>query len=181
MKMIRTPIDAVAHTDLICTLEALQAQLADPPSERTAKLVRATTAKKARKLVEEATEVALDAVAGNTDGLITESVDLLYHLAVIWHDRGISPEAIRAEMARRAAVMGIVEKRPKKGPAKKALKALETAPTKARADAEPGLAAPRPAHPDTRVSGTGETPRLCAFYRDGDRIGPVRMSDMQRL
>lgn len=178
MKMIRTPIHAVLHTDLICTLEALQAQLAAPPSERTAKLVRATTAKKARKLVEEATEVALDAVVGNPEGLVAESVDLLYHLAVIWHDRRIAPEAIRAEMARRAAVLGIVEKRPKKGPAKKALKALETAPAtaKAKADSGPGVAAPPPAHADTR-----ETPRLCAFYRDGDRIGPVRMSDMRRF
>lgn len=178
MKMIRPSRDVVPHTDLICTLETLQAQLAAPPSERTARLVRATTAKKARKLVEEATEVALDAVAGNAEGLIAESVDLLYHLAVIWHDRGIAPEAIRAEMSRRAVVLGIVEKRPKKGPGKKALKALEKAPetAMAKADARPDATAPRSAMADN-----GDAPRLSAFYRDGDLIGPVRMSEMQRF
>ena len=172
MKMIRTPVTAAPQPDLFCTLEALQAQLAAPPSERTAKLVRATTAKKARKLVEEATEVALDAVSGNRAGLIAESVDLLYHLAVVWHDRGIAPEEIRAEMMRRAAVLGIVEKRPKKGPARKALEAPEKAP--AKAEARPRAGAPRPAS-------SGETPRLCALYRNGDRIGRVRMSDMRAV
>lgn len=170
MRMIRTPIVAPPHSDLFCTLETLQAQLANPPSERTAKLVRATTAKKARKLVEEATEVALDAVSGNIDGLIAESVDLLYHLTVIWHDRGISPEAIRAEMSRRAAVLGIVEKRPKSGPAKKALRAMEAAPDMAAAHAA------RMHRPDARAPCNPQ--KRCAFYRNGDSIGPVRMSDL---
>ncbi|MFN3937491.1 MAG: hypothetical protein ACK4KW_07915 [Gemmobacter sp.] len=78
-------------------------------------------------------------------------------------------------MTRRAAVLGIVEKRPKKGPGKKALKVLEKAPktAMATADARPDATAPRSAMADN-----GETPRLCAFYRDGDRIGPVRMSDL---
>ncbi len=118
--------------------DRLLAQLATPPTKRTKRLVRASTAKKARKLVEEATEVALDAVAGNRRGTIEESVDLLYHLAVLWRDQGISPDEIWAEMDRRAAVIGIAEKLPKKGPAKKALKTL---------------------------------------YRDGDRIGPVPLSE----
>ena len=125
-------------------LDRLLAQLAAPPTKRTKKLLRADTARKARKLVEEATEVSLDAVAGNRRGVVEESVDLLYHLAVLWRDQGIAPEEIRAEMDRRAAVLGIAEKLPKKGPAKKALKAT------------------RPA----------------ALYRDGDRIGPVALSDV---
>ena len=104
--------------------DRLLAQLATPPTKRTKKLVRADTAKKARKLVEEATEVSLDAVAGHRRGVVEESVDLLYHLAVLWRDQGIDPAEIWAEMDRRASVMGIAEKLPKKGPAKKALKAL---------------------------------------------------------
>lgn len=104
-------------------LERLFDQLAAPPTRRTAKLVRADTARKARKLVEEATEVSLDAVRGNRRGVIEESADLLYHLAVLWHDQGIDPAEIDAEMDRRVAVLGIAEKLPKKGPAKKALAA----------------------------------------------------------
>ncbi len=133
------PADAFGHLELLMT------QLDAPPTERTAKLKAASTAKKARKLVEEATEVALDAVGDNPEGLIAESVDLLYHLAVLWHDRGIVPDDVRAEMARRIAVLGIAEKLPKKGPAKKLLK------HKTPSDAP------------------------CALYRKGDRIGPVSL------
>ncbi|MGY6634597.1 MAG: phosphoribosyl-ATP diphosphatase [Alkalilacustris sp.] len=103
--------------------DRLLAQLATPPTRRTRALLRADTAKKARKLVEEATEVSLDAVRGHRRGVIEESVDLLYHLAVLWRDQGIAPEEIWAAMDRRAAVIGIAEKLPKKGPARKALKA----------------------------------------------------------
>lgn len=162
-----------AAPDIYATLEALQAQLAAPPSPRTAKLLRASTAKKARKLVEEATEVALDAVAGSRSGLVAESVDLLYHLAVLWHDRGIDPAEVRAEMARRAAVLGIVEKRPKKGPAKRALKSLE------RAAGRPFAEAPVAEARVAETSGA-EGARPCAIYREGDSIGPVRVSEMQR-
>ncbi len=132
--------------DLFGHLENLMGQLDAPPTARTAKLTATTTSKKARKLVEEATEVALDAVADNCDGLIAESVDLLYHLAVLWHDRGIDPAEIRAEMARRISVLGIAEKLPKKGPARKRLKQTK-----------------RPAQP-------------CALYRNGTQIGPVALS-----
>ncbi len=145
--------------DLLTSLETLLGSLTAPPTRRTAKLVEASTGKKAQKLVEEATEVALDAVTGNRDGLIEESVDLLYHLAVLWHDRGISAEEIRAEMARRAAVLGIAEKLPKKGKAKAALKRQ---PARAPVSA-PVSAAPRP-------------PRAAMLYRDGVQIGPVALS-----
>lgn len=93
-------------------------QLAAPPTKRTAKLMSADTSKKARKLVEEATEVSLDAVTGNRRGVIAESVDLLYHLAVLWRDQGIEPSEVWAEMDRRAAILGIAEKLPKKGTCK---------------------------------------------------------------
>lgn len=162
MNMRHSPIraDQRLSPDLLGPLELLLTQFAAPPSGRTARLLRASTAKKARKLVEEATEVALDAVAGNREGLIAESVDLLYHLAVLWHDRGITPQEVRAEMARRMAVLGIVEKRPKKGAAKRALAALEAGSPSDHAD-----------QPQTRA-------RACALYRDGNTIGRVRMSDL---
>lgn len=110
------------HADLFGHLEHLMAQLDSPPTRRTARLMQSARSRKARKLVEEATEVAFDALSRNRDGLIAESVDLLYHLAVLWHDAGIGCHDIRAEMSRRNAVLGIAEKLPKTGPAKRTLK-----------------------------------------------------------
>ncbi len=146
--------------DLLADLETLLGSLSAPPTRRTAKLVDASTGKKARKLVEEATEVALDAVAGNRDGLIEESVDLLYHLAVLWHDRGVSAAEIRAEMARRAAVLGIAEKLPKKGKAKATLKRLPGAVPSDLPSDLPAESRPAPV----------------MLYRDGMRIGTVPLS-----
>lgn len=80
---------------------------------RTERLVRAPVSKKGRKLVEEAAEVALDAVHGDRQGVVNESVDLLYHLAVIWRALGIDPAFVWAEMARRRGALGICEKLPK--------------------------------------------------------------------
>src|SRR3546814_7416731 len=52
----------------------------EPPSEsRTAQLLRDGNPKIAKKVVEEAAEVALDAVTSDRDGVIRESVDLLYN------------------------------------------------------------------------------------------------------
>jgi phosphoribosyl-ATP pyrophosphohydrolase len=82
-----------------------------PP--RTERLLAAPVSKKGRKLVEEAAEVALDLVHGDRQGVVNESVDLLYHLAVIWRDLRIDPAFVWAEMARRRVALGICEKLPK--------------------------------------------------------------------
>lgn len=96
-------------------IDTLYAKLGAPQSRRVRKLVEAGRDKKARKLVEEATEAALDAVAGNRDGLIAESVDIIYHLGVLWRECGVDPSEIWAEMARRDAEQGICGKLPRKG------------------------------------------------------------------
>jgi phosphoribosyl-ATP pyrophosphohydrolase len=82
-------------------------------SSRTAKLLATSTAKMAQKLGEEAVEVAIDAAMGNREGVVLESCDLFYNLAVLWVHLGIAPEEVWAEMARREALMGIAEKLPK--------------------------------------------------------------------
>ena len=82
--------------------------------QRTAKLVSAPSEKKARKLVEEATEVAIDAVRGNRRGVVAESADVIYHLVVIWAEMGIDPDEVWAEMAQRSRSYGLAEKRAKK-------------------------------------------------------------------
>ena len=71
----------------------------------------------AKKLAEEAIEVGLDAVQMNRELVILESADVLYHLAVIWAECGISPADVMSEIDRRERVYGIAEKLPKQASA----------------------------------------------------------------
>ena len=85
-----------------------------PSASRTSKLFRDGVQKMAKKLVEEAIEVGLDAVQMNRESVILESADVFYHLAVIWAECGVSPADIMAEIDRRERVYGIAEKLPKR-------------------------------------------------------------------
>jgi phosphoribosyl-ATP pyrophosphohydrolase len=86
---------------------------ADPESSRTARLLSRGRTKKAKKLGEEATETLIAFLNKDRRGLIEESVDLLYHLTVLWADLEIPPAEIWAEMDRRAVMLGLSEKLPK--------------------------------------------------------------------
>ena len=80
---------------------------------RTAKLLAAGTRKAAQKVIEEAGEVALEAVKHRTVGVVRESADLLYHLVTLWRRVGVDPGEVWNEMQRRADTLGIAEKLPK--------------------------------------------------------------------
>ena len=67
----------------------------------------------AKKLVEEAAEVGLEAVQMNREQVILESADVLYHLAVLWAECGVSPADVMNEIDRRERLYGIAEKLPK--------------------------------------------------------------------
>jgi phosphoribosyl-ATP pyrophosphohydrolase len=82
-------------------------------SPRTARLIAAGAPKMAQKVVEEAAEVAIEAVQGRREALINESVDLLYNLAALWNGSGVRLEDLWAEMDRREAAFGMSEKLPK--------------------------------------------------------------------
>lgn len=100
------PIDRLYH--------GVQLARGEPPSEsRTAQLLRDGNPKVAKKVVEEAAEVALDAVVSDRDGVIRESVDLLYNLMVLWVWMGINPAEVWAEMEQREKSHGIAGKLPK--------------------------------------------------------------------
>jgi phosphoribosyl-ATP pyrophosphohydrolase len=103
----------------------LEARDLDPSRSRTAKLIRQGTAKMAKKLAEEAIEVAIDAVSGDSQAVVRESADLLYNLAVLWAELGIRPEDVWNEMDRRELLLGIAEKLPK-APAKMAKTAVSS-------------------------------------------------------
>jgi phosphoribosyl-ATP pyrophosphohydrolase len=85
----------------------------DPAISRTARLFQRGPAKMAKKLAEEAIEVVIDAVNGNTAAVVRESADLLYNLTVLWASAGVRPEDVWNEMARREHLLGIAEKLPK--------------------------------------------------------------------
>jgi len=85
----------------------------DPATSRTAKLFQRGPAQMAKKLAEEAIEVVIDAVNGNTGAVVRESADLLYNLTVLWASAGVRPEDVWREMARREQMLGIAEKLPK--------------------------------------------------------------------
>ena len=108
----------------------------DPATSRTARLFQRGPSKMAKKLAEEAIEVVIDAVNGNTEAVVRESADLLYNLTVLWASAGVKPEDVWREMERREDLLGIAEKLPKMPKVlAKALpaKALRTALSKAAA------------------------------------------------
>ncbi len=70
----------------------------------------------AKKLAEEAVEVAIDAMHGSRDAVVRESADLLYNLVVLWVSAGVRPDDVWAEMKRRERLLGIAEKLPKNLP-----------------------------------------------------------------
>ena len=97
-------------------LDRLYRSLAEVTSEthpRTAGLLASSTRKAAQKVIEEAGEVALEAVRHRTRNVVRESADLLYHLVALWHRAGIDPTDVWIEMRKRADILGIAEKPPK--------------------------------------------------------------------
>ena len=106
----------------------MAARTADPASSRTARLLRAGRSKVAKKLVEEAVEVAIDTMHGDNDAVVRESADLLYNLMVLWVAAGIHPKDVWMEMERREQLLGIAEKLPKE---------RADVPPQERADAPP--------------------------------------------
>ena len=95
--------------------EAVQAARdGDPATSRTARLLQAGRSKMAKKMAEEAVEVVIDTVHGDTAAVVRESADLMYNLVVLWVAAGVRPEDVWAEMDRRERLLGIAEKIPKR-------------------------------------------------------------------
>ena len=87
---------------------------ADPKSSYTAKLFAQGAPKIAQKLGEEAVETVIAALTEERAAVTAESADLLYHLLVLWVERGVTPEDVWAELARREGVSGLAEKASRK-------------------------------------------------------------------
>ncbi len=87
---------------------------ANPNESWTAKLLDKGTAKIAKKVGEEATEVVIASLTERKKDLVSESADLLYHLFVLLASRNVEPERIYTELAKRFNISGIEEKKKRK-------------------------------------------------------------------
>ncbi len=67
-------------------------------------------ARAAKKLGEEALETVIAAVEGDAAALTRESADLLYHLLVVLHQKGITLADVCAELEHRTGRSGYAEK-----------------------------------------------------------------------
>lgn len=97
------------------TLDDLAALIARRATEEgegsyTRSLIAKGVGKCAQKLGEEAVETALAAVGDDTKAVVSETADLLYHLAVLLQARGVRLEDVYAELGRRTAQSGLEEK-----------------------------------------------------------------------
>ncbi|RJF89688.1 phosphoribosyl-ATP diphosphatase [Oleomonas cavernae] len=64
----------------------------------------------AQKVGEEGVETALAGVAGSDQDLVGEAADLVFHLLILLAERGISPDAVWAELEAREGKSGVAEK-----------------------------------------------------------------------
>ncbi|MDE2284859.1 MAG: phosphoribosyl-ATP diphosphatase [Hyphomicrobiales bacterium] len=69
----------------------------------------------AKKLGEEAVEMAIAAVGEDRDRVVAEAADVLYHLLVVLHARGIALADVESALAERTRQSGLDEKAARKG------------------------------------------------------------------
>lgn len=84
---------------------------ADPQVSYVAKLYERGLNKIAQKVGEEAVETVIAATSRDKNAVIDESVDLLFHLLILWSQMGLTLEDIVAELERREGSSGIYEKK----------------------------------------------------------------------
>lgn len=97
------------------TLQDLAARVteraqASAETSYTRKLLDQGIAHCAKKLGEEAIEVALAAVNEDRERLVAEAADLLYHLLVVLEARGVALAEVEAVLAQRTVQSGLEEK-----------------------------------------------------------------------
>src|SRR5439155_16486854 len=90
------------------TIEARKS--AAPDSSYVAKLLAKGEDAILKKIGEEATETVMAAKDGDRLRLTAEVADLWFHCLVLLASRGLGPQDVLAELARREGVSGIAEK-----------------------------------------------------------------------
>lgn len=93
-------------------LAAIVASRARAPADAsyTRSLLDAGPARVAKKLGEEAVECVIAALEDDREALVGECADVVYHLMVLLHLRGIAFDEVLAELERRTVRSGHAEK-----------------------------------------------------------------------
>ncbi|HHH35220.1 MAG TPA: phosphoribosyl-ATP diphosphatase [Gammaproteobacteria bacterium] len=103
--------DSPGQEVLIRLAEVLAARReADPARSYVASLYARGLDTILKKVGEEATEVVIAAKGGDDAQLVHELADLWFHCLVLLAHRGMSPEAVLAELERRFGLSGLEEK-----------------------------------------------------------------------
>jgi phosphoribosyl-ATP pyrophosphohydrolase len=94
---------------LYATILARKAE-GDPGSSYVATLFAKGRGTIARKVGEEAIETVIASLAHDADAVAAESADLLFHLAVLWADCGVTPGQVMDVLKAREGLSGLDEK-----------------------------------------------------------------------
>lgn len=82
---------------------------------RTSRLVSAGAPQQAKKIVEEAAELAIEAMRHDRDAAIVEAADLVYNLVVLLEGMNVRFDDVLEELQRRRGIFGIAAKQNKNG------------------------------------------------------------------
>jgi phosphoribosyl-ATP pyrophosphohydrolase len=101
------------------TLHDLEKRVQDRSRESaevsyTRKLLDRGVAQCAKKFGEEAVETVISAISEDKPRLVAEAADVLYHLLVVLHARGITLDEVEAELGARTLQSGLDEKASRK-------------------------------------------------------------------
>ena len=104
-----------SNLDPIAQLEDDLKQVAGDPLRfpRTTKLRSAGAPQQAKKMVEEAAELAIEAVRDDRAAAVREAADLVYNLVVLLEGMEIPFNEVCRELERRRSTYGIAAKPPK--------------------------------------------------------------------
>ena len=64
----------------------------------------------AKKIGEESSELIIDLIKKDKEGIVNESADLMYHLIVLWISVGVDPQDVWKELSNRRLKSGFEEK-----------------------------------------------------------------------
>lgn len=86
----------------------------NPEKSYTAKLFSKGKNKIAQKFGEEAVETVVAYLNQGKKEVVSESADMLFHLLVLWAEKGVEPSQVYAELESRLGKSGIDEKNSRK-------------------------------------------------------------------
>ena len=109
LESARCGIDPISQLE-----DDLKLAAADPRRfPRTSRLLSAGSGQKAKKMVEEAAELAIEAVRQDRPAALREAADLVYNMVVLLDGVGIRFSDVCRELEERRDAYGIAAKHPK--------------------------------------------------------------------